>query len=258
MYQGIVPDLQAAAQWAQQPNSITDCTRDIDLDGKPDCLLANEHIWALLSPEDGSLTILAAASAGGAHQIVGPSYQLISGLSDPAGWNLTAGNSADPTVLRGAFSDQSLTPERSPGRPYSVAVEPGQVLFRAADGASQKVYRLSGETLQVSLQAPEGTRYTIPVVLDPWQRFESGWPEGYRSDASPDGVRWQSPGVSIEIQTDAPFSANDFNEARDSLTPPEDPNKDYPPGFFLPLPMGVVELRMTGNNTVNMRVISEK
>ena len=56
----------------------------------------------------------------------------------------------------------------------------------------------------------------------------------------------------FEIQTDAPFSANDFNESRDSLTPPEDPNKDYPPGFFLPLPMGVMELRMTGNNTVKL------
>ena len=176
-----MPDLLAAAQWAQQPNSITDCTRDIDMDGKPDCLLANEHLWALLSPADGSLTLLAAVFAGDAHQAVGPSYQLISGLSDPAGWDLTAGIRADPIVLPGAFSDQNPSPGQAAAepaaQPYSVAVEPGLVLFRRADGASQKIYRLNGETLQVSLLAPEGTKYTIPVVLDPWQRFEAAWPE---------------------------------------------------------------------------------
>jgi hypothetical protein len=256
-YQGIVPDLQAAAQWAQHPNSITDCTQDIDMDGKQDCLLANEHLWALLSPADGSLTLLAAVTAGEAHEAVGPSYQLISGLSDPAGWDLTDGIWADPTVLTGAFSDQSPSSGQSPMQSYSIAVAPGQVLFRAADGTSQKGYRLSGETLQVSLLAPEGTSYTIPVVLDPWQRFEPGWPESYLTEAAPKGTRWQTPGVSFEIQTDAPFSANDFNESRDSLTPPEDPNKDYPPGFFLPLPMGVMELRITGNTTVTLQVISK-
>jgi hypothetical protein len=55
--------------------------------------------------------------------------------------------------------------------------------------------------------------------------------------------------VSIQISGGSLFAFNDTLEYLGKL---EDPDQEFPPGHFLPLPMAVVDFQMTDNSPMNL------
>jgi hypothetical protein len=45
-----------------------------------------------------------------------------------------------------------------------------------------------------------------------------------------------------------------FNDTLDSLSGPEDPNQEFPPGHYLPFPMAVADYRLEDGSVVELTV----
>jgi hypothetical protein len=80
------------------------CAADPDQDGEPECVLAGERGYAQIELSDGRLALVFARREGETQLLVAPGYLLASGLGDPAGWDLEAGERADPQALPGGFA----------------------------------------------------------------------------------------------------------------------------------------------------------
>ena len=74
------------------------------------------------------------------HQIIGPSSQIISGLSDPKSWKLGDGLAADPAVIPGAFYET--------GMEYRPVVTGNTLTFTPIDRSSQKTYELTEQVYE--------------------------------------------------------------------------------------------------------------
>lgn len=249
IYAGQVWSIIQAAEWAQVPRPIANCAIDTDRDGAPECVLASETVYAQIEIKTGALIFLfgfaadnpaAKPRSDSVHQMVGPSSQFISGLSDAAGWDLSAGLAADPAVIPGAFS--------GPGNGFeAIRLDESLVLSDVQTGL-RKIYRLeeNGISLQIerSLPTPADRKWTaaIPLALDPWQRFTPGWTEQYHGRLTSQGFEWAlTHGAVIRVRSDAALKAADFRASQALFSAPEDPNREPPPDFYLPFPLALVE-----------------
>ncbi|MFM8320418.1 MAG: hypothetical protein ACKOC5_05840, partial [Chloroflexota bacterium] len=237
--------LLAAAGWAAQPFEDAGCGHDLDHDGRPECRLVTHQIYLQFEPDDGALSyafLRQDGSALHAHQLIGPSSQLISGLGDPAAWDLQAGLSADPAVIPGAFA----TPGAGCRTLAAAPADPAGISFSCLDGALLKHYRWDGQALQVRLSlapaaAPLSVR--IPLLLDPWRRFSPGWAELYRAGGSqPAGPLIWALQDGPAVQAAGPgLALSSFLDSRPLLAQAEDPNRETPPGHFLPFPLALLQ-----------------
>ena len=252
-YRGQVWSLLAAAGWAEQPAAIATCETDPDRDGHSECILASEQLYAQFEIDSGTLSHLFLRDKSGgvpaqAHQIIGPSSQIISGLSDPKGWKINDGLAADPAVIPGAFAEA--------GMGYQPVITGNTLTFTSADRTRQKTYQLTEAGLRMAYRTGQSKSLQIPLLLDPWRRFTPGWSAGYHLDPLPSGWRaWlESPGISplqVELRSNVPLSAKMYNEASALITRPEDPNQDYPSSFFLPFPLSEIKLSTApGQDTI--------
>ncbi len=90
-YTGPIWVLLEASRWVEAPYSITSCTLDLDHDGEPECLMTTDQVFSFFEIDSGALVFLFTMHEDGdgirnVHQLVGPSSQLITGLSHPAAW----------------------------------------------------------------------------------------------------------------------------------------------------------------------------
>ena len=261
-YLGQTGALLAAARWADcigeacRAAPAVDCSLDVDFDGRQECSLSSGDFFALLDPQGGALRYAFARTSSGVHQLVAPSSQFVTGLSDPGRWDLSQGLAADPDVITGAFA--------GPDIPFIPSTEAGELIFTAPDGSLRKSFRLTSQGLYVGYQAGRGAHTTvqIPLALDPWGRFSAGWAGRYQSGTTNLGwfyeVQPSPPGGStlrVEIQTSGRLTAHSFNDSRQFLDVPEDPNRDYPRGHFLPFPMTLVEVQAEGDFYVQINVV---
>jgi hypothetical protein len=230
--------LLAAAQWAEAPIPLAGCDSDPDHDGQAECILASEKVFALLEIESGALAFAFAHDPAGitVHQIVGPSSQFITGLSDPSFWKLEDGVFADPTVIYGAFAE--------PGVGYTAAQEDGVLTFTSTNSQMRKAYQLTEDGLRVEFQGlpvDAVTKLQLPLALDPWKRFASGWADRYQLTSSDEGWVWQlDPNVEVLVQSSIPAKTWTFLDSRPYFTQTEDPNQDPPTGHFLVFPLAMV------------------
>jgi len=263
-YLGQVEPLMAAARWADRPDSKATCDVDLDLDGKPECILASENFFAVFKIESGALTYLFAKTENGPHQLVGPSSQFLTGASQPSEWDLSRGLAADPEIIPGAFA--------GPGGPYQVSLDSGNLTFTSHDGLI-KTYRLTPTGLRLEFRSSIPVLAQLPLALDPWVRFSPDWFNRYQGQAIPQGWSWElspappasgvqpaSPQINtrslhVEINSSAPLSTRSFLESQAYLSIPEDPNRDYPAGHYLPFPMAVVEFSSPGDFSVEIQVV---
>ena len=263
-YLGQVEPLLAAARWADSPNPEATCAVDLDQDGRPECILASENFFAVFEIESGALTYLFALTESGPHQLIGPSSQFLTGASQPTEWDLSRGLAADPEVIPGAFA--------GPGGPYQAALDSGSLTFTSLDGFS-KTYRLTPSGLRLEYRTSIPVLAQLPLALDPWVRFSPGWSDRYHGQAIPQGWTWEllpatlASGIQaappltgtrtlhVEINSSAPLSTRSFVESKPYLSIPEDPNRDYPAGHFLPFPMAVVEFSSPGDFSVEIQVV---
>jgi hypothetical protein len=233
LYSGLPGLLAEAGRWAENPVSLQDCSRDLDLDGQAECLLASPRRLAVIDPLGGRLVMLFARTTAGVHQLLGPTSQLIVGLSDPSEWELGAGEGAEPGGVQGAFADS-----RPPWPAYQVESLADGLRLTSPDGQVQKTFRLTPAGLRVDYQALSPVQVEVPIVIDPWQRFQPGWADRYRFESLPDGYAWRlGDGSRLEVRESLGLQAAAFTDSRPQLALAEDPNFAYPPGHYLPFPV---------------------
>jgi hypothetical protein len=261
-YLGQIEPLLVAARWVEKPVAQASCDTDIDQDGKPECILASKNIFAVFEVKSGALTYLFVTTRNGTHQIIGPSSQFLIGASQPSEWDLSLGLTADPAVIPGAFSGTVTA--------YYPVVGSDSLTFTSPDGSS-KTFQLFPSGIHVDYITPIPVITQLPLALDPWERFTPGWADRYNGQELPQGWAWElsaippagimpispmvdaSP-VRVELKTSASFSTRSFTESLPYLFIPEDPNRDYPAGHFLPFPMAVVDFNSQGNFSVDIQV----
>jgi hypothetical protein len=236
-YLGDILTLLTAADWAKASAAQSTCSVDLNADRLPDCVLANSQFFAVFESDGGRLSYLFSHDGKSIHQLVAPGWQFTTGLSDRTEWQPELGHAADPSQIPGAFYESE-----SPWRSYTPMLnEDGSVIFASVDGQT-KTYRLVEDGVQLEINgAPLALRSGL--ALDPWRRFEPGWGNDYQAQIESDSLTWRldsGPAVSINASGGSLFAFNDTLEYLGKL---EDPNQEFPPGHFLPLPMSLLEFQ---------------
>jgi hypothetical protein len=243
-YLNQVESMLSASRWAENPTILSDCSLDIDMDTINECVLSNDHMFAIFETDGGRLSYLFERKKDRVHQIIGPQSQFAVGLSDPSTWQPLLGPAGDPAEIPGAFSDAD-----APFSLYSISSIDGNTLTLArSDGKLTKTYTLTEKGLTLECQSSQVNRLLIPLALEPQKRFLPGWANRYHSLASSDFYMWGlDRAINLEIRTTATLYAKDFTQSRLLLSKPENPNLDYPPGHFLPFPLALVEVNGNGS-----------
>ena len=235
--------LLSAAKWGKNPSPQSSCELDLDQDGISECSFSNNYLYAVFEPASGALTHLfyrqpgTGTSPPSLHQLIGPTAQIISGLSEASTWDLTAGLRADPAVLLGAF-DQ-------PGKQFVAQWLVDGFIFTSPDG-SQKTYQFSQNSLKVRYNAPPGSDLkplNIPLMPDPWLRFNPGWWHDDQLDAR-QGIwrlHWM-PDMEVLISSTLPLDARSFLDSQTWMAFTENPNREQPGGHFLPFSTFMLDL----------------
>jgi len=249
-YLGQIGHLLAAAHWAENPDSYSSCQEDIDWDGQPECVFASQDFFATFERMGGYMAFAFHRSSHGVHQVVGPTYQFLVGMSDPTLWNPNLGIAGDPGQILGALVEDSPI-----WKMYDYQVSENELWLYLGEMAIRKVFRFIGEDqIHMDLSNPDNTSVLIPFALDPWTRFIPGWGNLYQSYQNPDGMIWGIDNqLSISIDSGQPYEFIQFNRSHTALFSPEDPNYDYSAGHFLPFPMAL--LRINNQQTASLDLI---
>ena len=229
--------LLSASSWAQNPAPIAGCDEDLDGDGSPECILASEKIFTVYSLELGALTHAFALGRDGPHQWIAPSSQLSFATGDPSTWNLSAGLAADPTVIPGAFGDQAGDMES----PYQAQIQPGKLTLSSPVGRTVKTFTLLDDGLRVELDGLSGGSARLPLVIDPWLRFQPGWWQHYTAQRGEGSIDWGTEDFRVRVTSPGTLTLSAFNDTRQLMGRVENPNTEYPPGHYLPFPLALVE-----------------
>jgi hypothetical protein len=236
-YLGQVGELLAASRWAENPTVQSACDLDLNNDGQLECLLSNSKFLAILHPAGARLTNLFLLDAAGPHQLVGPSSQFTVGLSDPSEWHLELGEASDPSVIPGAFSDDSDT-----WLLYASETGSEEITFTSPDGNRLKRYQLVEAGIKIEYQGSGPVSTHIPLVVDPVAFLFK--PTEYFSMPVPGAWSWGLvDGTSIQVLTNATLSAQSFTDSLTYLSQSEDPDRSYPGGHYLPFPLSVVSIQ---------------
>jgi hypothetical protein len=252
-YLGQVNLLLAASQWGAKPDSIATCEVDLDGDGRSECILASDRMYAIFDPQGAHLEFLFTRDQSGIHQMIGPSSQLALGLSDPSQWNPKLGEASDPGVTPGAFTDQD-----DPWGTYTGKFEDNRLIFTAQNGTRVKSFELTGTGLRSTYQSKAAVTTQIPLIVEPQAGFHPGWAGSYRSQAIPGGFSWgPQNNLRLAVQAEGQVSIRSFNESLTWLTQPEDPDFAYPPGHYLPFPLAMVQISGPDKFTIQLDVIQK-
>lgn len=243
LYLGQAAALLRTERWAEQPANISACDEDVDLDGRAECILASDEFFSLYEIESGALIFAFARRPDGVHQIIGPSSQLITGLSDPATWRLKAGENADPAVLSGSFGDAG---------PFQAQPSPGQITFQSSE--MSKAYQLSPAGLHLAIQSQERQSTRLVLALDPWLRFTPGWAKRYQGRTDGDTWVWSAnSSLAIKVTSEpGGWTAQTFKDSLPLLHGIENPNQEMPAGHFLPFPLAVIEFPPTAQREIHI------
>jgi hypothetical protein len=240
--------LLAAARWEADPRPQAGCPEDIDVDGMPECILANEQVFAVLDPQGARLTLLAMRKNGKVFEVAGQRSQLAVGLGDPSTWTSEPGR-GDPQDFPGAFSDPA-----NPWKLHQVDVSPDAITFTDPQTSATITYRLEEHTLRVEIQPAGSITTSIPLLLISPATYAPGGYSRYQAGPFDDPERWNwsmRDGPVVDIHAEGgKLVPSAFIGGLSLLKSPEDPDKQYPTGFYLPFPMAVVEITVSGPCTV--------
>ena len=244
VYIGQVNALIVAAMWAENPSPISSCEMDLDLDQRPECVLASDRVFIVSKLDSGAIIYAFALNDSGVHQIIDPTSQFTSGTSNPTGWDLTRGLRADPDVIPGAFSDDY--------GPYSYTL--GEDRLTLQGNGIVKSYQLLSQGILVDYRSNQHGSTQIPLALDPWTRFAPGWGDRYLGNTISAGWTWElQHDLRVVIKTNESIHTMSFTETRKYLSLTEDPNLDYPPSHYLPFPLAVISIQSSGDFLVDIQ-----
>jgi hypothetical protein len=251
-YVGQIGHILAAARWFEQPEPISTCTIDLDYDGEFECVLANNNIFLTLEPKGAYIPFVFSKDENGAHQIIGPTWQFMLGVSDPSEWDFSLGVRSDPGQILGAFVD-----EISKSDNFEVKLSNNKISFINDDHSLYRSFMIGNNVINVEFNDArlQNNVAQIPLVLDPWTRYTKDWGDKYSYRLSAQGVEWEIISViAVTIHSNQQIKLYTFNATHDALINPEDPNLDYGRGHFLPFPMALAEIQSSQKFTVNIIV----
>ncbi len=247
-YIGQAGYLLAAARWAQNPGSETNCEQDIDWDGLPECILANQELFVVIKLDGGRLVFLGQRNGNDVQQWIGQKSQFQINWDLVDEMKLEAGPASDPSEIPGAFYDHfGYTP-------LTPAVSPGEIRLSGPGADGQKTYYLSSDRLQISGQSSTANQTKIPMILDAPGRLVPGWIDSYpQPQLVANTWSWQpGTGTGIRVTVEgAAVTASSFLDSRSFMSQPEIPDRTYPAGHYLPFPLAVLDLDAAGSYQVS-------
>ena len=249
-YIGQVGEMIAAAEWVNAPSIIETCDIDLDYDGINECILSNENIFMVVEPEGGYIPFVFSRDDLGIHQIIGPTWEFLLGISDPSEWDPGFGVRADAGQILGAFQDSFVN-----WKTYQTIVKPGEVDLYNEMGSISKNIKLFTNHISVTIQNLEKSQFNsyIPLVVDPWRRYSAGWGDLYAQGLITHNYSWGiSNGVKVTIQSNNPLVASTFKDSEEIMLQPEDPNYNFSPGHYLPYPMSLVKIDTYANASIDI------
>ncbi|MFZ2098603.1 MAG: hypothetical protein WAV05_18375, partial [Anaerolineales bacterium] len=249
-YLGQIGNLVAAAEWVENPNSNVSCSSDLDFDGHNECIMANNNIFAIVDPDGGYIPFVFAVDDYSIHQIIGPTWEFIVGLSDPSEWDIQRGLLSDPAQMLGAFADNYHDWNN-----YDVLNSDGKIILVSGNKSIRKELFLYENGLHVEIYNLTNlpASYNIPIVVDPWVRYTPGWGDLYISGKSTHSFYWGiNQGVGVEINSTNQINSFAFNDTRAVMSYPEDPNFDYSRGHYLPFPIALTIVTATDELSVDI------
>ncbi len=257
-YLGEINFLLEAARWKEERRSVADCSSDIDDDGQVECILANDRTLAIFELDGGTLSHLFLACPSGdprnAYQVIGPSSQLITGLSDPMDWNLEqhpADSPADPSVYVGALE--------GPAGQFQASIIPGQLDLISQDGQITKRFQLAPNGLHVEIRSQFPARLPeqmiVPILIEPGTNPHPSRLEELQSSQAQAEIAWRlDEQAQLVLHTVSEFKEISFLDSRDMLNLTENPNYAYPPGHYLPFPLVIVEIIPDGSLFLDFQI----
>lgn len=249
-YWGQLGHLLYAARWADNPTPQSSCTVDLDFNGDFECVLATPDFLATFEPSDASLVTLFHRDSSGIRQWIGPTSQIVVGLSSPPAWELGADTHSDPAVIPG-----SLRVDLPPTLAFEVSeVGSTYIRFISADNSVTREYALDGENLTVTFQADRPFTTELVLCVDPQQRFQPKGIDPYQLRTPADDSLCWGDAVCVKWTDQAQPLIHTFKDSLESLASPENPNQVYPPGHFLPVPLAVLEI--SANTYMRLSVFS--
>jgi len=250
-YLGQIGQLLTAAEWVEKPTYNATCDLDLDYDGKNECILANNSIFAIVEPEGGYIPFVFSLDARGMHQIIGPTWEFIVGISDLSTWQLSLGVRSDSEQILGAFSDSFHDWNN-----YNFIFMNNILNMRSEDLAMRKTVSILPNSLHIEIRVLDKspTDVYIPLVVDPWIRYTTpGWGDFYISKKSPLEFQWGiNSGETVVIRSTNQITGFSFNTTHSALSYSEDPNFDYSRGHYLPFPMALTQISTTDNYSVDI------
>ncbi len=250
-YIGQIGEIISAARWAGNPKPITSCN-DLDYDGKNECILASDHIFVIVEPEGGYIPFVFSMDSQGVHQIIGPTWEFVVGLSDPSTWSLSPGVRSDSDQVLGEMAYKFNN-----WKQYDYILVNNKITLYCDNMTMRKTVIVNPNGIQIELEGSNTSpgQLAIPLVLDPWVRFTTGWGSLYQSVQRPDSFSWSVvSNVSVEITSTNKLYSYPFNATQPKLSYPEDPNYDYTAGHYLPFPMALVEVDPTEHYSVTITI----
>lgn len=249
-YIGQVGHIFAAAQWANSPVPISDCSIDIDWDGEEECILANTKIFTTYELNGGYLAFAFYLADDGPHQIIGPTYQLSLGLSDPSSWDANNGLEADPGQILGAFINQPTL-----SQVYEYNISSNKIELISSDMAMRKLFVLTDSSINTQISDNvQLDNFQIPFIIDPWIRYQPNWVSLYNINNI--GDRWilsAGESISIQVYSSGEFVESSFLDPLKAITQSEDPNAEYTRGYFLPFPLILMETQKANSVTIEIQ-----
>ncbi len=277
-YAPILPAYQFVDSWYYQTKTIAECPQDITGDQKKDCILANESLFLWIDPSNGSLLFIFEKANEQIHQIVAPSFILIGGQTDPMQWDYSKGIYAENRPDTAALTDyiNYSTYQIEAGKLYLFSRD-----FNPSDPSShdpEKLIHLEDHHISVIYPNSFNSPIFLPLILDPWNRFETDWSNYYHlcpNDYFPkddQSICWSYQAKSHQSDLFVNTIINSLGETQENSTiniqsefytfrdtqsrfsHTEDPNQDRPPGHFIPFPMGILQINPPLNSPLSITI----
>lgn len=234
--------LEFAIQWASQPYVESTCLSQSENGSPPACVLASNRVFALLDPRSGGLIFLFVSDGDVIHQLIGPGWQFSFGSGDPSKWDLNAGHFADPDAVHPAFARRNaiLNPKTGDGT------------IKFSDQENQITYAILPAGIEIKYSGSDYTQSTtsIPLVLDPWLRFSKDWGGKFNEIDIEEGFKWEFTGVvAMSVTSNSTLSLDAFIDTRDLMGSSENPNRELPPGHYLPFPIAIANVSENDSTT---------
>ena len=215
-----------------------------------ECILSTKNIFTIIEPEGGYIPFVFTRDMQGVHQIVGPTWEFVVGLSDISSWKTDLGLRNDENQILGAFQDQFNDWNR-----YNVSLQENKVILLNDIMTMRKSISVFVDSIHFDIQTSNQlTGYSvIPLVVDPWHRYTPGWGNSYTGNNASNNFIWGiNGGERVEIRTTNPIDVYSFNDTHTAMYRPEDPNFDYSPGHYLPFPLSVVYITPSENYSLDI------